>query len=46
MYALDIVLEADPKMNKKRLLKIIEGRVVSQACLMGYYSKKAPSRRR
>ncbi len=40
IYALDVILGVDPKMNKKRLLKAMEGHILAQAELMGYYSKK------
>ena len=40
IYALDVMLEADAKINKKRLLKGMEGHILAQAELMGYYSKK------
>lgn len=43
IYALDTVLKADSKINKKKLLKVIEDHILNQAHLMGYYSKKRSS---
>jgi len=43
IYALDTVLKADFKINKKKLLKVIENHILDQAHLIGYYSKKRSS---
>lgn len=40
LYALDTILEFNPKMNKKKLLKAIEGHILDKCQLMGVYSKK------
>lgn len=40
IYALDTVLKEDPDMNKKKLLKAVEGHILDKTDLMGYYSKR------
>jgi Raf kinase inhibitor-like YbhB/YbcL family protein len=40
IYAVDTILSPDPKMNKKRLIKSINGHILDKANLLGYYSKK------
>lgn len=40
LYALDILLETDPKMNKKKLLKAMDGHILAESELHGFYSKK------
>jgi Raf kinase inhibitor-like YbhB/YbcL family protein len=40
VYALDTVLEADPKMGKKKLMKAMEGHVLARATLTGVYSRR------
>ncbi len=40
LYALDIELESNPKLNKKKLLRLISKNTLDQAKIMGYYSKK------
>ncbi len=40
LYALDTVLEVNPKMNKRRLLKAIDGHIIEQSDIIGIYSKK------
>mgnify|MGYP006283729295 CR=1 FL=1 len=40
LYALDHVLKADPKMNKKKLLKKMNGHILAESELHGFYSKK------
>lgn len=39
LYALDTVLDINPKMNKRKLLKLIEGHVLEQSQIIGVYSK-------
>ena len=39
LYALDTVLDKNPKMNKRKLLKAIEGHVLEQSQIIGIYSK-------
>lgn len=43
IYALDVILDAYPKMNKRKLLKAMKGHVLAQSVLLGYYSKKKMS---
>jgi len=40
LYALDTVLEENPKMNKKKLLKEMNDHILAQTSLIGVYSKK------
>ena len=40
IFALDTVLDPNPKVNKKKLLRQIEGHILGQAEIMGFYSKK------
>ncbi|MFC2163586.1 YbhB/YbcL family Raf kinase inhibitor-like protein [Acidobacteriota bacterium] len=40
IYALDVILDADAKLNKKRLLRAMKGHILAHTELMGYYSKK------
>ena len=40
IYALDTVLDTNPKMNKRKLLKAIEGHVLEQSQLIGFIFKK------
>lgn len=40
IFALDTVLAANPGMNKKMLLKSIEGHILGSASLVGCYAKK------
>jgi Raf kinase inhibitor-like YbhB/YbcL family protein len=40
IYALDVILDANPKMNKKKLLRAIKGHILAEAELTGYYSRK------
>ena len=40
IYALDKMLNPDPKISKKKLLKAMEGHILGQAQLMGCYSKE------
>jgi Raf kinase inhibitor-like YbhB/YbcL family protein len=40
LYALDAVLEVNPKMNKRRLLKAIKDHIIEQSEILGVYSKK------
>lgn len=40
LYALNTILEVNPKMNKRRLLKAIDGHIIEQSELMGFYSRK------
>lgn len=40
LYALDTILEFNPRMNKRRLLKAIEGHIIEYSEIMGLYSKK------
>lgn len=40
LYALNTVLDYNPKANKKRLLSAMETHILSQAELMGYYSRR------
>ena len=39
-YALDILLEPDPKLNKKKLLQQISDHILDKTELLGYYSRK------
>ncbi|HEX3044486.1 MAG TPA: YbhB/YbcL family Raf kinase inhibitor-like protein [Bacillota bacterium] len=39
IYALDRMLNPDPDISKKKLLKVMEGHILGQAQLMGCYSK-------
>ena len=39
LYALDTVLDINPKMNKRKLLKAIEGHVLEQSQIIGVFSK-------
>ncbi len=39
LYALDTVLDANSKMNKRRLLKMIQGHILEKSELIGVYSK-------
>lgn len=40
LYALDIILKGDLKVNKKKLYKMIEGHVLEEVKMTGHYSKK------
>lgn len=40
IYALDVILDVNPKINKRKLLKAMEGHILAQAELVGHYSKK------
>jgi Raf kinase inhibitor-like YbhB/YbcL family protein len=40
IFALDTVVAPNPRMNKKGLLKLIEGHILGSAELVGYYAKK------
>ena len=40
LYALDIILDENPKMNKRKLLKSIDGHILEQSNIIGVYSKK------
>jgi Raf kinase inhibitor-like YbhB/YbcL family protein len=42
IYALDTALECDPRMNKRKLSRMMEGHILAEADLMGHYSKKNP----
>lgn len=39
LYALDMLLDPYPKMNKRNLLKKIDGHVLARSELLGFYSK-------
>jgi Raf kinase inhibitor-like YbhB/YbcL family protein len=39
IFALDTVLEPDHKVNKKKLLRLMEGHILDKSQLMGLYSK-------
>ena len=39
LYALDTVLDRNPKMDKKKLLKAIEGHILEQSEIIGVFSK-------
>jgi Raf kinase inhibitor-like YbhB/YbcL family protein len=41
LYALDVLLDANAKLNKKKLLHSMKGHILAQAELMGYYSKNS-----
>lgn len=41
IYALDVLVEPNPKMNKRKLLKAIEGHILDKSELLGFYSKKS-----
>jgi len=41
LYALDVLFDADAKMNKKKLLQAMKGHILAQAELMGYYSRNS-----
>ncbi|MBN1859894.1 MAG: YbhB/YbcL family Raf kinase inhibitor-like protein [Candidatus Thermoplasmatota archaeon] len=43
LYALDMVLEINPKMNKKKLVRAMQGHVIEQSQLIGLYSKQDSS---
>ncbi len=40
LFSLDTILEFNPKMNKKKLMKAIENHILDQSQLIGIYSKK------
>jgi hypothetical protein len=40
LYALDTVLTPLGRMSRRRLRRIMEGRVLAQACLTGWYSRR------
>jgi Raf kinase inhibitor-like YbhB/YbcL family protein len=40
LYALDTVLETNPKINKKKLLNLIKDHILDKTVLMGYFSRK------
>ena len=40
IYALSTLIKADPKMTRKKLLKIMDGNILGQAQLVGLYSKR------
>jgi Raf kinase inhibitor-like YbhB/YbcL family protein len=40
IYALDVLLDATAKMSKRKLLKAMQGHILAQSKLMGYYSRK------
>lgn len=40
IYALDTLLEPNPKVNKKKLLKLIGGHILDKTQITGHYSKK------
>lgn len=40
IYALDIMLKADPGIKKKELLKLIEGHILAKGELIGRYKRK------
>ena len=40
LYALDTVLNLPPKQTKAKLLKAIEGHILAEAQIMGYYQRK------
>ena len=39
LYALDIIVDLDPGVTKKQLLKAMEGHILSEAQLMGKYKR-------
>jgi len=41
LYALDVIVDVDAQMNKKRLLRALKGHILAQAELMGFCSKKS-----
>ena len=41
IYALDVILDADARMSKKKLLHVMKGHILAQAELLGYYSRKS-----
>ena len=41
IYALDVIVDANAKMNKKKLLRAMKGHILARAELLGYYSKKS-----
>jgi len=42
IYALNAKIKLDPKMTRKKLLKVTEQHILGQAQLLGLYSKKKP----
>lgn len=43
IYALDVILDADARVNKKRLRCAMRGHILIHADLLGYYSRKISS---
>ena len=41
IYALDVILDANAKMSKKKLLHAMKGHILDQAEILGYYSRKS-----
>jgi len=41
VYALDVILKADGKMNKRKLLRAMRRHILAQAELTGYFSRKS-----
>ena len=39
LYALDTILEADPGVTKRDLLEVMDGHILSEAILMGRYTR-------
>jgi Raf kinase inhibitor-like YbhB/YbcL family protein len=40
LYALDTLLAANPRMNKRRLLRAMQGHILGEASLTGRYSRR------